>query len=61
VNVVVGLQETGGAVFYYSLENSDNPNITFKLLPHLEAKIVDSQGNIVPYGTPGTLCLKGSN
>jgi medium-chain acyl-CoA ligase, mitochondrial len=26
---------------------------------HTEAKIVDENGNTVPFGTPGELCLRG--
>jgi acyl-CoA synthetase (AMP-forming)/AMP-acid ligase II len=59
--VVVGLQETGGAVFYWPFDASENPQTALKLLPHLEAKIVDAHGNVVPYGTPGKLLLKGFN
>lgn len=29
------------------------------LSDHLEAKIIDEQGNTVPFGTPGELCLRG--
>jgi long-chain acyl-CoA synthetase len=30
-----------------------------KLLPHTKAKVVDSDGNIVPVGFPGELCVSG--
>jgi len=30
-----------------------------RVQPHLECKLVDEQGNIVPLGTPGELCTKG--
>lgn len=29
------------------------------LLDHLEAKVINEQGNIVPFGTPGELCVRG--
>jgi len=30
-----------------------------KVLPHVKAKITDGQGNIVPVGTPGQVCVAG--
>jgi len=30
-----------------------------RIQPHLEVKIIDSAGDIVPRGTPGELCTKG--
>ncbi|MCL6741995.1 AMP-binding protein [Sphingomonas sp. RB56-2] len=30
-----------------------------RVQPHLECKMVDGEGNIVPVGTPGELCTKG--
>ncbi|KAH7915059.1 hypothetical protein BJ138DRAFT_1170179 [Hygrophoropsis aurantiaca] len=30
-----------------------------KVQPHTKAKIIDSQGNVVPVGTPGEICVAG--
>lgn len=30
-----------------------------KILPHVTAKIVDTDGSIVPRGTPGEILIKG--
>lgn len=30
-----------------------------KVQPHVRAKVIDPQGNIVPVGTPGELCVTG--
>ena len=30
-----------------------------KILPHVAAKIVDTDGNVVPRGTPGEILVKG--
>lgn len=29
------------------------------LIDHLEAKVIDEQGKIVPFGTAGELCVRG--
>ena len=30
-----------------------------KILPHVAAKIIDTDGNVVPRGTPGEILVKG--
>lgn len=26
---------------------------------HIEAKVINNEGNVVPFGTPGELCVRG--
>ena len=30
-----------------------------KVQPHVKAKLIDSEGNIVPIGVPGEICVAG--
>lgn len=30
-----------------------------RVLPHVSAKIIDNEGNILPVNTPGELCVTG--
>lgn len=30
-----------------------------KVQPHVKAKLIDPEGNIVPVGTPGEICIAG--
>lgn len=30
-----------------------------KVQPHVKAKLIDTDGNIVPIGTPGEICISG--
>lgn len=39
-------------------ENQTTETVGF-LLDHLEAKVTNEQGLIVPFGTPGELCVRG--
>jgi acyl-CoA synthetase (AMP-forming)/AMP-acid ligase II len=32
-----------------------------KVLPHVRAKLIDENGDIVPIGTPGEICVAGYN
>lgn len=50
------------AVAFQSLPNDSREKIletVGHLQNHLEAKIIDERGNIVPFGTPGELCIRG--
>lgn len=57
-----GMTETSPATFTIPFD-VDDPNrvLTYvgELLPHLEAKIVDANGNTVPFGEKGELCIRG--
>lgn len=55
------MTETTGAIFYSLPGESDVKNYTTIgcLQEHLEAKIVDGSGCVVPIGTVGELCIRG--
>lgn len=58
---VYGLTETS-AVCFQSLPDDENESVeeyVGALNSHLEAKVVDQDGNAVPFGTPGELCIRG--
>ncbi|KAH8297914.1 hypothetical protein KR018_000615, partial [Drosophila ironensis] len=58
---VYGLTETT-AVIFQSLPGEDGDvvlNSVGYLQDHVEAKVVDAEGNCVPYGQPGELCVRG--
>ncbi|XP_065174322.1 medium-chain acyl-CoA ligase ACSF2, mitochondrial-like [Atheta coriaria] len=55
---VYGMTE-GSAVMYQS--NRQSENIKIFLGDHIEAKVIDENGIIVPIGTPGELCVRGYN
>ncbi|XP_050504299.1 medium-chain acyl-CoA ligase ACSF2, mitochondrial-like [Diabrotica virgifera virgifera] len=61
VKSIYGLTETTGSTFQ-SLDGDTEDKITKTvgyLQEHLEIKIVDSEGIIVPRGVPGELCIRG--
>ncbi|XP_037048060.1 medium-chain acyl-CoA ligase ACSF2, mitochondrial-like isoform X2 [Bradysia coprophila] len=61
VKTVYGLTELSACVFF-SLNNETEKQVTEtvgSLQDHLEAKIVDQEGDIVPFGKPGELCVRG--
>lgn len=58
-----GLTETTASCFHSIETESDDTvsNTVGFLQDHLEAKIVDKNGNLVAMGTPGELCIRGYN
>lgn len=56
-----GLTEASPTCFNSTTFDSIHTRLTTvgKLLPHLHAKIVNREGNIVPVGTRGELCVAG--
>ncbi|XP_050307265.1 medium-chain acyl-CoA ligase ACSF2, mitochondrial-like isoform X1 [Anthonomus grandis grandis] len=61
VKSVYGLTETTAVVFQ-SLFDDDEYHSTSSVgyvSEHIEAKIIDEKGTIVPRGTPGELCIRG--
>lgn len=60
---IYGLTETTSAVFQSlsSDENSKVQEFVGRVSDHLEAKIVDKDGNAVPFGQPGELYVRGYN
>lgn len=61
VHSVYGLTETTAVVFQsVPGEQEDRVlNSVGFLVDHLEAKIIDAQGCVVPFGQPGELCVRG--
>lgn len=60
VRSIYGLTETTSAVFQSMLHDS-NENLQSTvgaLCDHVEAKVIDQNGNIVPFGQPGELCIR---
>ncbi|KAI3393270.1 hypothetical protein diail_4500, partial [Diaporthe ilicicola] len=53
--VAYGMTETGPVTFITSIEDSRNKifGTVGQVLPHVAAKVVDGEGNIVPRGTRG--------
>jgi fatty-acyl-CoA synthase len=61
VTIAYGMTETSPVSFQSSIEDSMERRVTTigRVHPHLEVKIVDQQGRVVPRGTPGELCTRG--
>jgi fatty-acyl-CoA synthase len=61
VTIAYGMTETSPVSFQSSIEDSMERRVTTigRVHPHLEIKIVDNQGRVVPRGTPGELCTRG--
>ena len=60
---IYGLTETTASAFQSLPEDSNESiqNSVGFLSNHLEAKVIDENGNTVPFGTPGELCCRGYN
>ncbi|CAH1101696.1 unnamed protein product [Psylliodes chrysocephalus] len=58
---VYGLTEITAAVFFSTENDSEYQelNTVGKLQEHVEVKVVDTDGHIVPYGVPGELHVRG--
>lgn len=60
IKSVYGLTETAGAVFQ-TLPEDDN-QVTEEFVgvagSHVEAKVIDKDGNTVPFGVAGELCIR---
>ncbi|XP_065085685.1 medium-chain acyl-CoA ligase ACSF2, mitochondrial-like [Ochlerotatus camptorhynchus] len=61
VKTIYGLTETTAMCFHsFREESQENIRATVGHLgDHWEAKVVDGEGKLVPYGTPGELCIRG--
>ena len=61
ITIAYGMTETSPVSFQSSTEEPLEKRVTTvgRIQPHLEVKVIDSAGNIVPRGTPGELCTKG--
>jgi fatty-acyl-CoA synthase len=61
VTIAYGMTETSPVSFQTSTEDSLERKVSTigRVHPHVEVKIVDAEGRIVPPGTPGELCTRG--
>ncbi|PSN55071.1 Acyl-CoA synthetase family member 2, partial [Blattella germanica] len=61
VSSVYGLTETSPVIFQTHVDDTEEQATTTlgHSLDHLEVKVVDSEGRLVPFGTPGELCVRG--
>jgi medium-chain acyl-CoA ligase, mitochondrial len=61
VRSIYGLTETTAAVFQ-SLPDDDNETLQNSvgfISDHTEVKVIDGNGNVVPFGQAGELCVRG--
>jgi fatty-acyl-CoA synthase len=61
ITICYGMTETSPVSFQTKLDAPIERRVATvgTIHPHLEAKVVDTDGNIVPAGTPGELCTRG--
>ena len=61
VTIAYGMTETSPVSFQSSTDDPIERRVgtVGRIQPHLEVKIVDAEGRIVPRGTPGELCTRG--
>jgi acyl-CoA synthetase (AMP-forming)/AMP-acid ligase II len=61
VIIAYGMTETSPVTFATTVHDSYERRLTTvgKTFPHTKAKIVDLEGNVVPYGVPGEICTSG--
>jgi acyl-CoA synthetase (AMP-forming)/AMP-acid ligase II len=61
VLIAYGMTETSPVTFATTVHDSYERRSTTvgRVFPHTKAKIVDLEGNMVPYGVPGEICTSG--
>jgi fatty-acyl-CoA synthase len=61
VTIAYGMTETSPVSFQSATDDPLDKRVTTvgRILPHLEVKIVDADGRVVPVGEKGELCTKG--
>ena len=61
VTIAYGMTETSPVSFQSSTSDPLEKRVSTvgRIQPHIEVKIVDREGRIVPAGTPGELCTRG--
>jgi fatty-acyl-CoA synthase len=61
ITIAYGMTETGPVSFQTSVDDPVERRVTTvgRVLPHIEIKIVDEEGRVVPRGTPGELLTRG--
>ena len=61
VTIAYGMTETSPVSFQSRVHDDIHRRVTTvgRIQPHLEAKVIDQEGRIVPRGTAGELCTRG--
>ena len=61
LTICYGMTETSPVSFQSALDNSLERRVSTvgRIQPHLEAKIVDTEGRVLTRGQPGELCTRG--
>ncbi len=61
ITIAYGMTETSPVSFQTGLDDPIERRVATvgRIHPHLEVKIIDAEGRIVPPGTPGELCTRG--
>ncbi len=61
ITICYGMTETSPVSFQTTLDDSVERRVTTvgRVHPHLEAKVIDAEGRIVPPGVTGELCTRG--
>ena len=61
VTIAYGMTETSPVSFQSAVDDPLERRVSTigRIFPHLEVKIVDAEGRIVPRGNPGELCTRG--
>jgi fatty-acyl-CoA synthase len=61
ITIAYGMTETSPVSFQTALDDPIERRVSTvgRIQPHLECKIIDAEGRIVPAGTPGELCTRG--
>jgi fatty-acyl-CoA synthase len=61
ITIAYGMTETSPVSFQSAVDDSIDRRVSTvgRIHPHLEVKIIDTEGRIVPRGTKGELCTRG--
>ncbi len=61
ITICYGMTETSPVSFQSSVDDPLERRVSTvgRVHPHLEVKVIDAEGRIVPRGTPGELCTRG--
>lgn len=61
ITIAYGMTETSPVSFQCAVDDPIERRVSTigRVQPHLEVKIIDSKGRVVPRGTPGELCTRG--
>jgi fatty-acyl-CoA synthase len=61
ITIAYGMTETSPVSFQTGLDDPVERRVSTvgRIHPHVECKVIDAEGRIVPAGTPGELCTRG--